>query len=146
MLVEGHDAGRACAAAGGADRSFGPVTTGYSRLRIRRNVFSYKEQHCSGSDVSKTVDKRWPEYEFDTEGLRIELPASWAGPGERAEAIKAFAHILLALAPVVAACDPDDLEATSDQVGALPARGGARPRGVGALATPGHQDIRYLTL
>lgn len=42
--------------------------------------------------------------------------AAWAGPGDRAEAIKAFEHILLALAPVVVACDPDDLEATSDQV------------------------------
>lgn len=99
-----------------ADREVGPVTTGYSRLRIRRNVYSYKEQHFSGSDVSKSVDKRWPEYEFDTEGLHIKLPVSWDGPDDRSAAIKAFEHILLALAPVVVACDPDDLEATSDQV------------------------------
>lgn len=84
---------------------------GYGRLHITRNVFSYKELHFSGAEHNRQVERQWPPVEFDTDGLFVRLPAN---TDISEEAVRATEHALLSTAPSVVACDPYDLEATSD--------------------------------
>jgi DEAD/DEAH box helicase domain-containing protein len=78
-------------------------------------VYSYKQLHFSGVEQTLQVERRWAPMGFATEGLHLHLDPAWLdGPWEKAEAIRGLEHVLLALAPVVVACDPHDIEATSD--------------------------------
>jgi DEAD/DEAH box helicase domain-containing protein len=96
-------------------RALGHSTVGYSHLGITRNVYSYKQLHFSGVEQTLQVERRWAPMAFATEGLHLHLDPAWLdGPWEKAEAIRGLEHVLLALAPVVVACDPHDIEATSD--------------------------------
>lgn len=88
---------------------------GYGALEITRQVQSYKELPFSGNERSKSVERAWPPHAFNTVGLHLTLPASWVTTGEEADqTVKAVEHVLLSLAPTVVACDPYDLEASSN--------------------------------
>lgn len=89
---------------------------GYGALEITRQVHSYKELPFSGNERSKQVERGWPPHTFNTVGLHLTLPPTWldAVAGDPEETIRAVEHLLLSLAPTVVACDPYDLEASSD--------------------------------
>lgn len=93
----------------------GAGTAGFARLSIRRQVFSYKEQHFSGVEVSKQVEDSWPPIDFETDGLYLRLDAAMAPGCSWDGAVRAFEHVLLSVAPAVVACDPYDLDASSDR-------------------------------
>jgi DEAD/DEAH box helicase domain-containing protein len=96
-------------------RKLGAGALGYSNLRITRWVHNYKEMSFAGGEKSKPIEKKWPPIEFDTEGVHLYLDPSWAdGPWERAAAVRGLEHVLLALAPMVVACDPFDIDANND--------------------------------
>ena len=98
-------------------RPLGTAEVGYGVLGIDRQVFSYKIIHLSGGERTEQVDTpRWGPTQFVTEGLHLHLNPDWlAHPGWAPnQAIKGLEHVLLALAPVVVACDPYDIDATSD--------------------------------
>jgi DEAD/DEAH box helicase domain-containing protein len=88
----------------------------YSSLQITRQVVAYKEQHYSGREISKDLTRPWSPVDFNTDGLVLELPGSWldalADPGG---AVRALEHVLLSVAPAVLACDPYDLDTSSDR-------------------------------
>jgi DEAD/DEAH box helicase domain-containing protein len=86
---------------------------GFSGLRITRQVFSYVEQHFSGIERKKTVERGWPQLEFTTDGLFLEIAPSWADGQPLEESIKGVEHLLLAAAPALIACDPYDVDASS---------------------------------
>lgn len=90
---------------------------GYGVLGINRQVFSYKQINLAGGEQTKQVESpKWPPVEFVTEGMHLHLDPAWTiGQGwDPPEAVKGLEHVLLSLAPVVVACDPYDLDATSD--------------------------------
>ncbi len=98
-------------------RLFGSAQVGYGVLGINRQVFSYKVINLAGGERTEQVESpRWPPLEFVTEGLHLDLDPDWLiHPGWAPnEAVKGLEHVLLALAPVVVACDPYDIDATSD--------------------------------
>jgi DEAD/DEAH box helicase domain-containing protein len=88
-------------------------TIGYASLEITRSVYSYKEQHFSGVETTKTVASPWPPQNFRTTGLYFNLvpppgvTANWEG------SVHALEHVLLSAAPSIVACDPYDLESSS---------------------------------
>lgn len=95
----------------------GSATVGYGILDITRQVFSYKIINLAGGERTEPVESpRWPPLEFVTEGMHIELDPAWTTGGSWApqDAVKGLEHVLLSLAPVVVACDPYDIDATSD--------------------------------
>jgi DEAD/DEAH box helicase domain-containing protein len=90
---------------------------GYGVLGINRQVFSYKIMNLAGGERTESVEPpRWPPIEFVTEGMHLHLELSWltGGPWAPNDAVKGLEHVLLSLAPVVVACDPYDIDATSD--------------------------------
>lgn len=98
-------------------RDLGTATVGYGELAVSRQVFSYKVISLSGGERTEPVETpRWPPVEFVTEGVHLSLDHDWmrAGAWDPDEAVKGLEHVLLSLAPVVVACDPNDLDATSD--------------------------------
>jgi DEAD/DEAH box helicase domain-containing protein len=98
-------------------RHLGVSSAGYGILGINRQVYSYKQINLAGGEQTRQVETpRWPAVEFVTEGMHLHLDPDWAvGPGwDPPEATKGLEHVLLSLAPVVVACDPYDLDATSD--------------------------------
>lgn len=87
----------------------------YRRLTITRMVPSYRRQSFSGSEQTLQPTKQWPPSVFVTEGLHLTIDDQLLPAGvARDEAVKAFEHVLLAMAPMVVACDPFDLDATSN--------------------------------
>ena len=88
-------------------------TVGFGRLSITRQVFSYVEQHFSGVERKKQVERGWPPMDFTTDGLSLEVDPSWADDHPLEESIKGVEHLLLAAAPALIACDPYDVDATS---------------------------------
>jgi hypothetical protein len=98
-------------------RKVGGAAVGYAVLGITRQVYSYKVIGLAGGERTEQVEApRWPPLQFLTEGLHLQLDPAWStgftwGPNE---AVKGFEHVLLALSPVVVACDPYDIDATSD--------------------------------
>jgi DEAD/DEAH box helicase domain-containing protein len=97
-------------------RSFGAASVGFAKLSIRRQVFSYKEQHFSGLERSQQVEDGWPPVDFQTDGLYVRLDPSMAPQANWEGAVRAFEHALLSVSPAVVACDPYDLDASSDRV------------------------------
>jgi len=98
-------------------RFYTEATVGYGVLGIHRQVFSYKIINLAGGERTEQVESpRWPPLEFVTEGMHLHLDPDWVTDQEWApnEAVKGLEHVLLALAPVVVACDPYDIDATSD--------------------------------
>jgi len=100
-----------------------PTTIGgsplhYGILEITRQVVGYKEQHFSGNERSMEVEKGWPPVDFVTDGLRLDVPSTWLPADIDIDAaIHAVEHVLLAVAPVLVACDPYDLDASSVRSG-----------------------------
>jgi DEAD/DEAH box helicase domain-containing protein len=93
----------------------GGAAVGYAPLTIARHVFSYKEQHFSGLERSVAVESGWPPVEFNTDGLYLRVNQSlFADDLERDGSIRAVEHVLLSVAPALVACDPYDLDASSD--------------------------------
>jgi DEAD/DEAH box helicase domain-containing protein len=93
----------------------GGAAVGYAPLTIVRQVFSYKEQHFSGLERSVAVESGWPPVEFNTDGLYLRVNQSlFADDLERDGSIRAVEHVLLSVAPALVACDPFDLDASSD--------------------------------
>ena len=93
------------------------ASVGYGVLEITRQVFSYKIINLAGGERTEPVGSpRWPPLEFVTEGMHIHLDPTWIASDDWApnEAVKGLEHVLLSLAPVVVACDPYDIDATSD--------------------------------
>lgn len=91
-------------------------SVGYGALSITRHVFSYKEQHFSGVERSLPVEKGWAPMEFQTDGVVVDLgPLIDTLPGMTDGAVRAVEHLLLAVAPALIACDPYDLDATTDK-------------------------------
>ncbi|MEO7836488.1 MAG: DEAD/DEAH box helicase [Acidimicrobiales bacterium] len=86
---------------------------GFGRLSITRQVFSYVEQHFSGVERKKPVERAWPPVEFTTDGLYVDIDPSWADVHPLEASVKGVEHLLLAAAPALIACDPHDVEATS---------------------------------
>lgn len=90
----------------------------YGILEITRQVVGYKEQHFSGNERSMDVERGWPPVDFVTDGLHLAVPGTWVPADHDLDAtIRAVEHVLLAVAPVLVACDPYDLDATSDRSG-----------------------------
>lgn len=104
--VEVLEAHRPVQAAGGG-------SVGFGRLSITRRVFSYVEQHFSGVERRKNVERGWPPAEFTTDGLSVDIDASWCGDNPLETSVKGVEHLLLAAAPALIACDPYDIDATS---------------------------------
>lgn len=102
-IVDGHRLPRTVAAG----------TVGFGRLSITRQVFSYVEQHFSGVERKKQVERGWPPMDFTTDGLFLEIDPCWADDHPLEESIKGVEHLLLAAAPALIACDPYDVDATS---------------------------------
>jgi DEAD/DEAH box helicase domain-containing protein len=88
-------------------------TLGYGHLQISRYVVAYRELYFSGAERNRDVEKRWPPVEFETDGLYLRVPDHEFGNHDRDETIRALQHVLLSVAPVVVASDPNDFEATS---------------------------------
>ena len=86
---------------------------GFGHLAITRQVFSFVEQHFSGVERKKPVEKGWPQTEFETDGLVVALNPEWIGGHPHEGSVKAFEHLLLSAAPALVACDPYDLDASS---------------------------------
>lgn len=100
-----------------APREMSSARAGYAELSIVRSVYSYKQVMISGGERTQQVEApRWPPVTFGTEGLHLHLDSvATTGLGcEPREVVKGLEHVLLSLAPVVVACDPNDLNATSD--------------------------------
>ena len=98
-------------------RAVGSAAVGYGVLGITRQVFSYKMINLAGGERTEQVEPpRWPPLEFVTEGMYIHLDPAWTTgePWAPQEAVKGFEHVLLSLAPVVVACDPYDIDATTE--------------------------------
>lgn len=98
-------------------RFVGEAQVGYGHLAITRNVFSYKKLFIAGGERNEQVGTpRWPPAEFRTEGLHLRVPPKWTSQldCDPTAAIKGLEHVLLSLSPVVVACDPNDLNATSE--------------------------------
>lgn len=96
-------------------RTADSATVGFGLLDINRQVFSYKEQHFSGVEHTRQVERGWPAVEFRTDGLYIELGSEWVTAPDAEGAIRALEHLLLSVAPALVACDPYDLDASSDK-------------------------------
>lgn len=95
----------------------GSAAAGYGVLGINRQVFSYKIMNLAGGERTESVEPpRWPPLDFVTEGMHLHLDPNWCIGGTWApnDAVKGLEHVLLSLAPVVVACDPYDIDATSD--------------------------------
>jgi DEAD/DEAH box helicase domain-containing protein len=90
-------------------------TVGFALLDINRQVYSYKEQHFSGVEHTRQIERGWPAVEFRTDGLYVELGPDWTSVPQAEESIRAVEHLLLSVAPALVACDPYDLDATSDK-------------------------------
>jgi DEAD/DEAH box helicase domain-containing protein len=89
---------------------------GYSQLQITRQVFTYKEQHFSGVEQTRQVQKGWAPVIFRTDGLHLDVDPSWIPAGEDIDgSLRALEHILLSVAPALVACDPYDLDATTQR-------------------------------
>jgi DEAD/DEAH box helicase domain-containing protein len=96
----------------------GDATLRYGVLEITRQVVGYKEQHFSGNERAGEIEKGWPPIDFVSDGLHIEVPATWVPEGIDVDgAIRAVEHVLLSVAPVLVACDPYDLDTSSDRTG-----------------------------
>lgn len=96
----------------------GDARVGYGVLRITRQVFSYRQQHFSGVEKSFPVERGWPPVEFVTDGLFLESQPEWfADDQERESVLRSVEHVLLSVAPALIACDPYDLDASSDRHG-----------------------------
>jgi DEAD/DEAH box helicase domain-containing protein len=98
-------------------RALSTAHAGYAELSIVRSVFSYKQVLISGGERTAHVEApRWPPVNFSTEGLHLHLDPTWTAglPCDPREAVKGLEHVVLSLSPVVVACDPNDLNATSD--------------------------------
>jgi DEAD/DEAH box helicase domain-containing protein len=96
----------------------GEARVGYGVLRITRQVFSYRQQHFSGVEKSFPVERGWPPVEFVTDGLFLKPQAVWfADEQERDAVLRSVEHVLLSVAPALIACDPYDLDASSDRNG-----------------------------
>lgn len=93
----------------------GGATVGYGNLSINRQVFSYREQHFSGFEATRPVEVGWPSLDFTTDGLIINVGGIWSSDDERLAAVRAFEHVLLAAVPAIVACDPYDLDTSSDR-------------------------------
>lgn len=88
----------------------------YGQIEITRNVFSYKEQHFSGNERSLTPERSWSSVDFITDGLRLEIPTGWIASEPDPDAtVRTVEHVLLSVAPILVACDPYDLDASSDR-------------------------------
>lgn len=91
----------------------GGSSIGYGVLAINRQVFSYKEQHFSGVEHSRSVERGWPPVEFITDGLYLHLDPSVIGTNDRDGSVRALEHVLLSVAHAPVACDPYDIDSTS---------------------------------
>lgn len=101
-----------------APRQRGVATLEYGELEIVRQVVGYKEQHFSGAERTREPERSWPPVEFRTDGLYVQIPSTMLPGGSDPDAvIRAVEHVLLAVAPVLIACDPYDLDASSDRSG-----------------------------
>jgi DEAD/DEAH box helicase domain-containing protein len=88
---------------------------GYGRLSITRQVFSYKQLHFSGVEKTLSVERMWAPVEFDTMGLHVFLDLPRLDTALPEGSIDAVEHLLLSVGPAIVACDPYDLESTSDE-------------------------------
>jgi DEAD/DEAH box helicase domain-containing protein len=93
----------------------GGTTIAYGKLEIVRQVFSYREQHFSGFEATKQIEGGWPALEFTTDGLILNAGGIWKSEEERLASVRAFEHVLLAAVPAIVACDPYDLDTSSDR-------------------------------
>lgn len=90
----------------------------YGVLEITRQVVGYKEQHFSGNERSAEIEKGWPPIDFVSDGLYLQVPQHWIPSGTDPDgAIRAVEHVMLSVAPVLVACDPYDLDTSSDRTG-----------------------------
>lgn len=94
----------------------GNTIVGYGHLTIARQVFSYREIHFSGIEHGRQVERGWPPLEFETDGLFLQLGSSSRQDTDTEASIRAAEHLLLSAAPAVVACDPYDIDATSDRM------------------------------
>lgn len=96
--------------------ALGRAAVGYGVLNISRQVVGYREQHFSGAERTKDLERGWPPVEFVTDGLYIEIDPEWVEDDpNRDGTIRAFEHVLLSAVPVVVSCDPYDFDASSDR-------------------------------
>jgi DEAD/DEAH box helicase domain-containing protein len=98
-------------------RALGIGTVGYAELEITRQVFSYKEQHFSGQELTKNVASPWPPQHFRTTGLYFNLVPLSGSTSNWEGSVRALEHVLLSASPSIVACDPYDLESSSTKNG-----------------------------
>ncbi len=91
----------------------GSSVIGYGELAINRQVFSYKEQHFSGAEQSRQVERGWPPVEFVTDGMYVRIGEGLFGDHHRDDSMRALEHLFLSVAPALVACDPYDLDSAS---------------------------------
>lgn len=96
--------------------TLGRAAVGYGALNISRQVVGYREQHFSGTERTRDLERGWPSVEFITDGLYIRIDPEWLEHEPNREGtIRAFEHVLLSAIPVVVSCDPYDFDASSDR-------------------------------
>lgn len=91
------------------------ASVGYGRLSITRQVYSYKELHFSGVERTRSVERMWSPVEFDTMGLHAFLRPDGLEEPLPDGSVAAVEHLLLSVGPAIVACDPYDLESTSEE-------------------------------
>lgn len=78
-------------------------------LRVTTNVAAFKKKSLLDDSVLGVEELHLPPNTIDTLGLRLDLPADTDEPDLWLEGVHAMEHLLVALAPTIAQCEPRDL-------------------------------------
>jgi DEAD/DEAH box helicase domain-containing protein len=100
------------AVASTADLGTRPLGTAELRLQglvVTTAVTAYKKKSLADDSVLGIEDLDLPETTIDTIGVRLDLPVGPGGPLREEGGVHALEHLLVALAPTIAQCEPRDL-------------------------------------
>jgi DEAD/DEAH box helicase domain-containing protein len=87
-------------------------------LRVTTEVTAYRKKSLANDAVMAVHELDLPSITFETVGLRIDVPpATYGQEGSHGVGgVHALEHVLLALAPTIAQCEPRDIGSTYYQI------------------------------
>ena len=80
-----------------------------SGVSVTSAVVAYRKMAQDGRQVLGEVPLQLPAQSYDTVGVRVAVGPEWSGSEEAVGAVHGLEHALMAVAPVIAACDRRDL-------------------------------------
>ncbi|MCH8275357.1 MAG: DEAD/DEAH box helicase [Armatimonadetes bacterium] len=92
-------------------RALGSGEIRYMGLRVTATVTAFRRTSLPSNAVLSVEPLDMPSYTIETLGLRIDLPAAPSAEQQQqwTDGVHALEHLMVALAPLIAQCDPRDL-------------------------------------